>query len=83
MNMQQVARVSGGGGGGLDERGRVRTDRGMKRENRERQTEGEGSRMVGRTLHKYAWDERQRRKGGSEVRVKGRDCIDRFSTVLV
>lgn len=38
--------------------------------------------MVGRTLHKYAWDERQRRKGGSEVRVKGRDCIDRFSVLI-
>lgn len=35
--------------------------------------EGEGSRMVGRTLHKYAWCERQRREGGSEVRVKQRE----------
>lgn len=35
--------------------------------------EREGSRMVGRTLHKYAWCERQRREGGSEVRVKQRE----------
>lgn len=27
----------------------------------------EGSRMMRRTLHKYAWRERERREGGSEV----------------
>ena len=45
--------------------------------------EEEGSGMVVRTLHKYARCERQRREGGSEVRVKDRDCIDRFSCKLV
>lgn len=50
--------------------------------------EGEGSKEVGRTLHKYGWCGRQRkregwREGGSEVRVKQRQGETALTDSLV
>lgn len=68
-------------GRGLDERGRVHNRQGQGNEQRElgKTDEGEGSRMMRGTMHKYAWWESERGEGGSKWgRVKDRDCIGRF-----
>lgn len=47
----------------------------------EKRDKEEGSEMIRRTLHKYAWRERGEREGVRSGERERRNCIDRFSSV--